>query len=290
MFKYIVFLRPHHWIKNFLLFIPIIASQQLTQTTLTKGVLGFVAFCLIASSGYIINDIFDVKNDQSNFYKKNRPFASGEIIKSKSIFLIFILITFAGLISIKLNIEFFYTILIYFVFTILYSLILKKIFILDLLILSSFFYLRIFAGSKATDIFISSWLLYFSIFFFFALSSVKRLAELSYLYKNNKTKIKGRAYDVSNIPLVKNISYISAYISIIILFLYVNSPEIIILYSSPTFLWGICLVLLYWITKIILFAKTGQMHQDPIVFAIKNKLSYICLILIIMLLIAGILI
>jgi 4-hydroxybenzoate polyprenyltransferase len=169
---------------------------------------------------------------------------------------------------------------IYFLLTVIYSISIKKKIIIDIIVLSIFYTIRIYAGSQATGIFISTWLLTFSIFFFFSLATVKRQTELIFLSKNRKTNIKGRGYKITDLPIINIMAVCSGYLSIVILAFYINSEEVIELYSNPDFLWGVCFVLLYWITRIIFVASRGLMHFDPIIYASKDKESYICLIMI----------
>lgn len=288
MLQLINFLRPHHWIKNFLIFVPIIASHQFDIFIFKNTILAFISFSLIASCGYVFNDLLDVKTDKINPYKKKRLFASGSINLTKSLILILILFSISIFFSTKINTQYLLIIILYFFSSIFYSYLLKKIIILDIIVLSSFYVLRIFAGSLATDIKISLWLLSFATFFFFSLAAVKRLTELVYLIKYNKNKKTGRGYKAIDLPIINSMSLCSGYISIVVLAFYINSPEVIVLYSNPNYLWGICGVIFYWITKIILVANRGDMHHDPVIYASTDKVSYICLFLILFFLTVGI--
>ena len=288
MFQLLNFLRPHHWIKNFLIFVPIIASHQFDIFTIKNTILAFISFSLIASCGYVFNDLLDVKTDKLNPYKKKRMFASGSINLTESLIVILILFSISIFFSIKINTQYILIIILYFFSSIFYSYLLKKIIILDIIVLSSFYVLRIFAGSLATDIKISLWLFSFATFFFFSLAAVKRLAELVYLVKNKKNKTAGRGYKAVDLPIINSMSLCSGYISIVVLAFYINSPEVIVLYSNPNYLWGICGVIFYWITMIILVANRGDMHHDPVIYASTDKVSYICLFLILFFLTLGI--
>tara|TARA_B100001057_G_C22861191_1_gene954562 strand:- start:2116 stop:2985 length:870 start_codon:yes stop_codon:yes gene_type:complete len=288
MLNYIHILRPHHWVKNILIFIPLLASHEINDLTLKNSIFAFIAFSLIASCGYIFNDMVDLKSDKINPYKKKRPLASGKVTKSQCKLIIIFLLFAVTLISVQINLKFLCTVIIYFLLTVIYSIILKKKIILDIIVLSIFYTIRIFAGSQATDILISTWLFTFSIFIFFSLAAVKRQIELVYLVKIKKTNVKGRGYKVTNLPIITMMAICSGYLSIVILAFYINSDEVIKLYSSPYFLWGVCFVLLYWITRIIFTASSGLMHLDPIIYASKDKISYICLIIILFFITASI--
>ena len=199
MLNYFNFLRPYHWIKNTLVFIPMLASHQINDLSLKYSLLAFLSFSLIASCGYVFNDIIDLKSDKLHPYKKNRLLASGKVTKLESKFIIFFLLIFVILISSLINIKFSIIILIYFLLSLIYSFNLKKKIILDIIILSLFYVLRIFGGSQATDIYISPWLISFSIFFFFSLAAIKRQAELVQTIKYKKRQIKGRGYKIEDL-------------------------------------------------------------------------------------------
>ena len=276
MLNYLNFLRPYHWIKNTLVFIPMLASHQINDLSLKYSLLAFLSFSLIASCGYVFNDIIDLKSDKLHPYKKNRLLASGKVTKLESKFIIFFLLIFVILISSLINIKFSIIILIYFLLSLIYSFNLKKKIILDIIILSLFYVLRIFGGSQATDIYISPWLISFSIFFFFSLAAIKRQAELVQTIKYKKRQIKGRGYKIEDLNIITSIALCTGYLSIVILAFYINSEEVLKLYSNTFFLWGVCFVLFYWITKIIFAANHGFIYTDPVIYAITDKISYLC--------------
>ena len=284
MFLYLKFLRPYQWVKNFLIFIPILSSHQINEISLKNSILAFISFCFISSAGYIINDMFDYNSDKDHPHKKERPFASGKVKKYEAVILTILLFTLALFTSfLYLNVEFLFTILIYFLLTSIYTLYLKQINILDIITLSGFFTLRIYGGSQATDISISMWLLAFSVFFFFSLAAVKRQAEIVNSLKIKKINIIGRGYNVNDIKLITLVALISGYISIIVLAFYIKSNEVIKLYTNPNFLLGCCVVLIYWISRIVYVTNKGFMHYDPIIYAFTDKQSYVCLMLILFL-------
>ncbi len=284
MLLYLKFLRPYQWVKNFLIFIPILSSHQINEVSLKNSILAFISFCFVSSAGYIINDIFDYKSDKNHPYKKKRPYASGKIKKLDAVILIISLLALTLLTSfLHLNFKFLLTVLTYFILTSIYTIYLKQINILDIITLSGFFTLRIYGGSQATDISISLWLLAFSVFFFFSLAAVKRQAEIVNTLKIKKLNIIGRSYNVNDIKLITIVGLISGYISIIILTFYIKSNEVTKLYSNPNFLLGCCVVLFYWISRIVYVTNKGFMHYDPIIYAFTDKQSYVCLILILLL-------
>ena len=281
--KFIYFfqiVRPYQWVKNILVFIPMLMSHQLTINNFIISIKAFIIFSLVASTIYIINDIADIRSDKEHPYKKNRPLAAELISIDQCKIFIFLLLLLCGFFLIKTNLNFILLIIAYFMISNLYTFFFKKYPFIDLLILSALYTLRIIAGGLITNISISIWLLSFSIFFFISLASVKRQIELLNLQKFDRKKISGRGYFLRHENVINKISILSGCASIIVLIFYINSPQVLKLYSSPVILWGICVIMLYWISRIIFIAKKGYIKDDPIIFAINDKISYLCLIFI----------
>lgn len=282
-------LRPHQWLKNFLIFIPFLAAHQIDEATIKTAFIMFFSFSFMASSVYIFNDIIDLKADKLHPRKRNRVFASGRIsLQNGKIFAIILALT-SLLIASKINKTFLLILLFYFAISSLYSLIIKKIIILDICTLAILYTIRIISGGIVMEINLSVWLLAFSLFFFFSLASIKRQAELIDLTKRGKLKSLNRGYRTTDLPVISMSALGAGYISVLIMAFYVNSPEVIKLYSQPQALWGICIILLFWLTKISLITQRGEMYYDPIVFAVKDFISQICFILIIIFISIGIL-
>ena len=269
--------RPYQWVKNILIFIPMLMSHQLTIDNFILSIKAFIIFSLIASSIYVINDIADLESDKKHPYKKHRPLAAGLINLNQCKILIFILLLISSFFLLSTNLNFFFLIISYFIISNLYTFLFKKYIYVDLLILSMLYTLRIIAGGVITDISVSIWLLSFSVFFFISLASVKRQIEIMNLKKVNEKKISGRGYSLQNENTINKISIFSGCISILVLIFYINSPQILKLYSSPIFLWGMAFMMFFWITRIIYIAKKGKIKDDPIVYAINDKISYLCL-------------
>lgn len=286
---YIKSLRPHQWIKNFLIFIPLLAAHQINKETIILAILMFVSFNFIASSVYIFNDLIDLKADKAHPRKRYRPFASGKISVSHGKILALFLLVLGTVISLSISYSFLVILLIYFLISSAYSIFLKQKIIIDICILAVLYTIRIIAGGVVLNINLSVWLLAFSLFFFFSLAAVKRQAELVDLIKRKKLKTLNRGYQVKDLPIISMAALAAGYVSVLIMAFYVNSPDIVKLYSQPIALWGICLILIFWITKMIIVTHRGYMHDDPIVFAVKDFSSQICLLLIILCLSMGIL-
>lgn len=269
-------LRLHQWVKNLLVFVPLVMAHRLQDLeALFTTALGFVSFSLLASSVYIINDLFDLESDRQHATKRLRPFASGELSISFGMAMVPVLMALSFLISYNLPPLFLITLSIYFILTLGYSLRIKRIPIFDIVLLASLYTIRLLAGGVATNIVVSPWLLAFSMFFFFSLACVKRYSELFQLRKRSEVNARGRGYVASDLEQVISFGAASGYIAVLVLALYVHSDDVKALYSRPQLLWLVCPLLLYWISRTWLLAGRGELHEDPIVFAITDKVSYV---------------
>lgn len=284
---YVRTMRPHQWAKNVLVFLPMIAAHTLLVSTFLQALLAFVVFSLIASSVYVLNDLLDLSADRAHVRKRNRPFASGAIPISTGTWLAPLLFVSGFLLALPLGWKFVGVMLAYYVTTMAYSLHLKRRIIIDICVLAGLYTLRILAGGVATNTPLSVWLLAFSIFFFFSLAAVKRQAELADAVANNKIEAAGRGYRAPDLQLVTSMAISSGYVSVLVMALYANSPNVTKLYAHPSALWGVCLVLFYWISRMVMVTHRRRMHDDPVVFAVKDRISQICGLLIAALGIAG---
>ncbi len=282
-------IRVHQWLKNLLLFTPMIASHMIFETDAwIKTFTAFIAFSGYASAIYILNDLLDLDNDRAHPRKKERPFASGRLPIHYGFFIMPILIIFSSLIGLLLGNEFMLWLMSYLVLTTLYSFFLKPIIFVDVITLAILYTLRIIAGGAAIAILpLSPWLLAFSILLFLSLAIIKRYAELEIQVLEKNVKIKGRGYYTSDASLIQSIGIASSFGSILVFILYLNSQEVIELYNSPHFIWFCIPVLIYWQSWMWLNAHRGKMHDDPIMFSIKDKPSLISGILFVATLILG---
>ena len=277
-YSYLKTMRLYQWIKNLLIFLPIFAAHQVNISNITTSIIAFFAFSFFASSVYIVNDLLDLNADRNHLIKKKRPLASSHISIFHGEILAFVLIIIGLILGSYLGLSFILILLVYYFFSTIYSLSLKKFVIIDICFLALLFTLRIIAGSFATEIDISFWLIAFSIFIFFSLASVKRQAELVNAKKTGETDIWRRSYNVNDLQIISAISLNAGYISVMIMALYINSPSVTELYNNPIMLWGICFILLYWVTRIVFLTNRGIIkNDDPIIFAIKDKISLLCL-------------
>ncbi len=268
-------MRPHQWLKNILVFVPILANQSFTWAALMQGLLAFVAFGLVASAGYVLNDLLDLGPDRAHDRKRLRPLASGRLPVSVGTALVPVLLAAGLLVSAVLGWAFAAVIAVYFFMTMAYSLYLKRKAIIDICVLAGLYTLRIIAGGVATGIELSIWLLAFSLFLFFSLATVKRQAELVHMKNSGLSGAAGRGYSVDDLPLTMQMALTSGYVSVLVMALYLNTPEIQAKYSAPSLLWGVNVLLLYWISRVVLTTHRGGMHDDPLVFAVTDRTSLV---------------
>jgi 4-hydroxybenzoate polyprenyltransferase len=267
-------LRPHQWAKNALVLIPLLAAHHLAAAGgLLHGLLGVAAFCLGASSVYIINDLLDLPADRAHPRKSQRPFAAGELSILTGLIMAAVLLGAATLIAALLPERFLLVFATYYVLTSAYSLVLKGVVIVDALVLAGLYTLRVIAGAAAVTVPLSFWLLLFSVFLFLSLAFVKRFAELDALRRQQRLKAAGRGYVVDDLPILQSLGTAAGYLSVLVLALYINSPDIQALYHRPKVIWMLCVLMLYWVSRVWMTAQRGQMHDDPVVFALKDRTS-----------------
>ena len=269
-------IRVYQWVKNILIFLPFLMAHQVSFDKVTSSILAFLSFSFAASFVYLLNDLLDLEADRSHPRKKYRPIASGKMSIHLAIFLtpVLLIISFA-IALLFLPMSYFYVLLIYLILTTSYSFKLKKIILLDVIILACLYTIRLIAGAYAVNVEVSPWLLGFSIFMFLSLAIMKRFTELKVVINENGNKTKGRGYHIDDIPFLGTLGLVSGFLSILVLSLYVNSQKVLELYHQPELLWLIILTVLYWLIRIWHFAYRGKMHDDPIVFTAKDMTSYI---------------
>lgn len=289
--NYFKAIRAHQWLKNLLVFIPLFLDQRLNDFgALIQLILCFFSLSLLASLTYIINDLLDLESDRCNQYKRKRAFASCLIpIKHAVIMMVVLLLLVIALAS-QLSGLFIIVLLAYLITTLSYSFHFKSVAILDVVILAGLFTLRVISGAVAIESEWSFWLLAFSMFFFLSLAYVKRFSELDNLRREGREKSLGRGYRVEDLPMLKSSGVASGYLSILIVALYINSEKVGQMYAHPEILWLLCPLLLYWIGRIWLITGRGQMHEDPIVFAIRDRVSISTVLLCAVILLSAIMI
>ena len=271
-------LRAHQWVKNVLIFVPIGLVQKFDTHTLTLTLLAFLAFSLCASSVYLINDLLDLESDRAHPRKRERPFAAARLPLLGGLFLAPVLLLAAFVIAAYITPKFLAVLAGYYLLTLAYSLHLKRMPLVDVLMLAALYTLRIIAGGAAAGVALSFWLLAFSVFLFLSLGIVKRYAEMDMVKASAGEKAAGRGYHVDDLPLLRNLGTSSGYGAVLVLAMYINSPESQLVYAHPKRLWLLAPIVLYWISRIWLKTHRGLMHDDPIVFALKDTASRLVLV------------
>lgn len=269
-------MRPHQWLKNALILLPLIAAHQFDAGTWLAAGVAIVAFSLVASSVYVLNDLMDLAADRAHPRKRTRPLASGALPIRAGMALVPVLLG-AGLgLALALGPAFLGVLALYYALTVAYSLSLKRKALVDVATLASLYALRVVAGAAATGIALSVWLLAFSIFLFFALAAVKRQAELIDLVARGQIRASGRGYATEDLAVITQMATASGFVSVLVLMLYLNEPEVQARYATPELLWGVALVMLYWVARMVLITARGHMHDDPVVFAARDRVSLVC--------------
>jgi len=283
-------LRPLHWTKNLLVFVPLVMAHDLTnREKLAQAIVAFASFSLCASGVYMLNDLLDLEADRLHPIKQARAFASGELQVWTGL-LLFPLLLAAGLaMGAALSWLFFATMAIYAAATTLYSTHAKREPIVDVLLLTGLYLLRILGGGVATNVPVSPWLLAFSMFFLLSQAFTKRHAELlgSPENENGQAAHSKRNYIARDTDLVRQFGVTSGYLSVLVLALYINGREVTSLYRHPQLIWLACPLLLFWISRLWFITNRGQMNEDPVIFATRDPVSYLVGLIMLLILFAA---
>ena len=283
-------LRPLHWAKNLLVFVPLVMAHELTnREKLAQAMLAFTSFSLCASGVYVLNDLFDLEADRLHPIKRARAFAAGELPLWMGSLLFPLLLAGGLAIGAALSGLFFATMGIYAAATTLYSVFAKREPIVDVLLLTGLYLLRILGGGVATNVPVSPWLLAFSMFFLLSQAFTKRQAELIGLPadENGQVASPKRNYITRDIDLVQQFGVTSGYLSVLVLALYINGREVTSLYRHPQLIWLACPLLLFWISRLWFITNRGQMNEDPVVFATRDPVSYLVGLIMLLILFAA---
>ncbi|MGQ0457650.1 MAG: UbiA family prenyltransferase [Hyphomicrobium sp.] len=267
-------MRPYQWSKNLLVFAPLAASHGLSDwSLLAAAIAAFACFSLAASSAYIFNDLLDLAADRAHPRKRNRPFASGAVSLAQGAALGVALMAASLAIAAQLSMTFTAVIVVYFALTTAYSLSLKRVALVDVYILATLYSLRLVGGAVATGVVPSVWLLAFAMFLFLALALIKRSAELANTALDDQSQIRGRGYRRDDRHVINALSAASGFGAVIVLAIYSTQPQVVELYRSPELLFLICPLLLYWLSRMTLKADRGRMHDDPILYTVRDRIS-----------------
>ena len=266
-------LRPHQWLKNGLIALPALAAHDFSIGGLIIVLIAFGSFSLGASSIYVINDMLDLPHDRAHPEKRFRPLAAGTLSLSHAVFLSSIVAALSIALALTLPWAFVLVLFAYFGFSVSYSVYLKRKLMIDVVALAMLYGIRVLAGGTATGLSLSHWLVAFCFFIFLSLALVKRIAEVMALEPTTVENIKGRGYRREDCQTIIALTGASGFVAVLVFALYINSPEVAALYKNPNLLWGVCILLVYWLGRVYFLAGRGEMHQDPVLFAATDRIS-----------------
>lgn len=268
-------IRVHQYAKNALVFVPLLMAHRFDFSLFASAVLAFVAFSLCASSVYLLNDLVDIEADRAHPSKRHRALASGRIAPLSAMVVAPLLFAASLIISVAVSWNFAAMLLAYFALTIAYSFSLKRKMLVDVVTLAALYTVRVVAGGVAVGVVVSNWLLAFSLFLFMSLALIKRYTELASRLDGGLPSPSNRNYELSDLSVVAAMAAGSGYNAVVVLALYLSSDAVTQLYRRPELLWFVCPVILYWISRALLLAHRRMMHDDPIVFALRDRVSLI---------------
>ena len=266
-------IRVHQWAKNILIFVPLLLSHRVSVASLGSAVAAFFCFSFMASSNYLVNDMLDIEDDRKHPGKRMRPFAAGDLAVTTGMSLAAMLFVASVALLPWLPETFAMWLGFYIAATISYSVYLKRVAVVDVILLSGLYTLRLLAGGAATGTEISQWLGGFSTFLFLSLAMVKRFSEIEILRERGTAAIHGRGYLVADMEQIRSFGTASAYAAVVVFMLYIARPDVTELYRHATRLWLIVPLLIYWLNRVWLLASRGELDDDPVVFAIGDKMS-----------------
>ena len=266
-------IRPHQWLKNLLVFLPLLPiATSANQYMLSMALLAFGSFCLCASSVYIFNDLSDLEVDRGHPRKLNRPFASGSLSPLSGLLMAPLLLLLAFALALWMPWRFAVVLGIYWFAATSYTYVLKRYALIDVITLAGLYTLRVLAGAAAIAVKPSFWILAFSMFIFFSLALAKRSAELHTMRELNRTAAMGRGYQVVDLLVIQMMGVASGYLAVLVMALYLNSQEILGRYTHVQLLWGVCPLLMLFVSRVWLKSARGEMTDDPLVFAVRDRM------------------
>jgi 4-hydroxybenzoate polyprenyltransferase/phosphoserine phosphatase len=267
-------IRLHQWAKNVLIFVPMVLAHTLRMNVVANALLAFVSFSLCASATYIANDLLDIEADRRHPAKRLRPFAAGDLSVKTGVVLSGALL--GGSLAIAILLlpwGFLGWLLAYLVTTLSYSLYFKRVVLVDVILLSGLYTLRLLAGSASTSVPISPWLGAFALFLFLSLAMVKRFSELQNTRARGQTLANGRGYLLVDIEQMRSFGTASAYAAVVVFSFYIGAHEVTALYRHSNRLWLITPLMILWLSRVWLLASRGELNEDPVIFALTDRMS-----------------
>jgi 4-hydroxybenzoate polyprenyltransferase/phosphoserine phosphatase len=267
-------IRLHQWAKNILIFVPLLLAHVLQLHTALLAVFAFISFGLCASATYVVNDLLDIEADRRHPKKRLRPFASGDlsVITGVGIIVLFLAASLT-IATLLLPLDFLGWLLLYLVATLSYSMWLKRVGLVDVILLSGLYTLRLLAGGAAAQVYFSPWLAGFSLFLFLSLAMVKRFSELQNARARGSILSNGRGYLLVDIEQLRSFGTASAYASVVVFSMYISNGEVMALYKHPSRMWLITPLMILWLSRVWLLASRGELDEDPVIFAVTDRMS-----------------
>lgn len=281
-------IRVHQYAKNLLVFIPLLAGHAFELNAIIEVGIAFLAFSLCASAGYVLNDLIDLDDDRRHRTKSNRPLASGAIPLRQARLAVPLLLSGSLLVAAAVSLPFLGTLAGYFALTAAYSLVIKRKTIADVVALAFLYTLRVIGGAVAAEVVVSHWLLAFSLCFFMSLALMKRFVELAGRADAAASRSTSRGYQTGDMAMVGALAAAAGFNAVTVLALYITTDTVSQHYSRPEVLWLICPVLMYWVARAMLLAQRRAMHDDPVVFALKDRVSLFSILIVVALVVAAI--
>jgi 4-hydroxybenzoate polyprenyltransferase/phosphoserine phosphatase len=268
-------LRLHQWVKNLLLLLPLFASHRFVELPLlARAGQAFLAFGLCASAVYLLNDLSDLPSDRAHPARRGRPFARGALPPAQGVVAAVGLLAAGLALAARLPSSFLAAVLAYLAANVAYSLALKRVAVADVVLLAGLYTLRVVAGASAVGVPLSPWLLAFCLFFFLNLAFLKRYVDVRRVAGDGTAAVPGRDYRASDLPLLAGMGLAAGYLAVVVLALYVQSDYVVRLYRAPDLLWLATLLVVYWTSRAWLLAHRGELHDDPVVFALRDPVTW----------------
>jgi 4-hydroxybenzoate polyprenyltransferase/phosphoserine phosphatase len=266
-------IRLHQWTKNVLMFVPLLLAHDLALPKVISAVLAFLSLSLFASAAYIVNDLLDIEADRRHPRKRNRPFAAGDLSPLAGLAIVALFVGASLAAAHFLPGVFLAWLVGYLATSLLYSFLLKRIVLVDVIILAGLYTLRMMAGGSATGTPISHWLVGFSAFLFLSLAMVKRYSELQNNRAGGTTPLNGRGYLLADIDQLRSFGTSSAYASVVVFGIYISAHDVEDHYAHPERLWLLAPLMILWLSRVWLLASRGQLDEDPVIFALTDRMS-----------------
>lgn len=283
--SWLKFLRVHQYVKNGLLLVPLVTAHAFHLGALTNCILGIIAFCLCASSVYVLNDLIDLQSDRAHATKHRRALACGRIPIIQAVAITPVLLLTSLVIAYAVSLPFLAVLCGYYALTTAYSFVLKRKMLIDVVTLAALYSIRVIAGAVAIDVVLSEWLLGFSMFMFMSLALIKRYAELAVRLDLGMPDPTNRNYKIGDLQIVATMAGVCGFNAVTVLALYISSPAVHVLYRDPRLLWLVCPVIMYWTGRMLLMTHRRWVTEDPILFAVRDRVSLMtlttCLVIIV---------